>query len=257
MNRRNFLLLGFGLILVNMCHSLYAADMASGNLAWSNRPNSRTGLYSHSTSVTCHTLSFSLDGLYYFGDVESPEHPFTSVGFQQTGWMGNGQYSFGVLDWLDIRTTLGGIYLRGNNSHLFNKGVFGFRWFETFGARVAVGAEFYPIPKYGFYLYAGLGAQYGHIYYQYNDQYKQDKHSIVPMMPLEIGYNFAIQNNWLIGVHLGCAFGLADIPDCNVDAFPINASQRETGSWTDGYVQLGITVGYNWDLNGSGCRCSK
>lgn len=229
---------------------------------WSKKVNKYTGRYANRRSLAP-SLTFSADALYYYGDIDNRAYTFKN-GFNtgNVGFMANLNYSHPLgTSGVNMRFTLGGGMLRGDGEggtkhieSLMRKGCN----FQSGMGRMAVGAEWYPVADYGFYMYAGLSFAYSRVKFNYanGDFVLTDKTSdcFALMVPIEIGYNWLVNTSWIIGVHAGIATcvipeNVTSSVNLNLDAYPnveykIGTSQENKS--IDGWFQIGVTIGYSW-----------
>jgi hypothetical protein len=161
------------------------------------------------------------------------------------------------------RFTLGAGYLHGNDSARTEtrtvggvtknagKGSFS----SVFGEFDA-GVEFYPFPRAGFYVYVGLGLAVSHIKYDFIKYGIPEGKtvSVLPVLPVEIGYNFYLGGSFFLGISVACHQGLMDMGKANLDAWPLESTSKF--QWGDGYFQIGLSLSYRWH-NCETCRISK
>lgn len=222
---------------------------------WTHKTNNPRGLYSVYNPSVANGLALTVNALYYYGDIDMLDYAF-KYGWQPQNLSLGGSLIFGYLHPLGTqcnwRFTLAGGYMHGNDSARYDmnsdgqlvrggKGVFrnGF-------AEAAVGVEWYPFPTAGFYLYAGFGLNLSYINY---DFFKYNippgkTYGIVPIIPLEIGYNFQLHGGWFLSIEASVHQALTDFPGASIDAWPLYKSTR--AQWPDGYFQVGISVSYRW-----------
>ena len=105
-------------------------------------------------------------------------------------------------------------------------------------------------------MYAGLGVAVSYIQYDFYKTKipKGNTVSVLPMLPLEIGYNFYLGRSWFLGVSVAVHQGLMDIAHANLDAWPLESTS--VFQWGDGYFQIGLSISYRWH-NCEVCRISK
>lgn len=211
----------------------------SSNVVWSNKANSQTGNRVIALNRVTNRLSLSVDGLYYFGDVESPGFVFSKAYFDNnTSAWGRLSYSHLVSRHINMRYSLGGGFLRAENKD-------GSKSFDSWILNGAVGIEYFPVEKSGFYIYAGVMFNYSNLYgWQYKGDEKKGN-AYLPMIPIEIGYQFTLKDNWLMDIHIGGAQGLADTDNICLDGFG-NGTLGSGAKWADGWFNLGITISYGW-----------
>ncbi len=233
---------------------------------WGKKANRSNGLYTIRNKSVANGICLNVGAMYYYGDVDMLDQAFVH-GFQPQNLSIGGSLHFGYMTPLarfaNWRFTLGGGYLHGNDSartetrtvkgeeKRAGKGSFN-NIFGEFNA----GVEFYPFPRAGFYIYAGLGLAVSYIKYDF-EKYGIEPGSTVsllPMLPVEIGYNFYLGGSCFLGIWAACHQGLMDMGKANLDAWPLESSSKF--QWGDGYFQLGISFSYRWH-NCETCRISK
>lgn len=205
--------------------------------------HSSRGLYSTSTKYKEQGISLSLDMLYSYDDIDA-----TGVSTRiLSNWTGGGSFSYYVAmtQGVNFRATLGSGYIHGdypNQSDGTGKASF---W--TVYGELDAGVEWYPWLDYGFYVYGGIGCMMNAVRYTYGGN---DEKPInwLPVVPLEIGYNFDIDENWRIGVHLGGHIGLIDTRTSNLDGYPnkYTVAKPSSNKTPDGYLTFGINFIYRW-----------
>ena len=231
---------------------------------WGKKVGS-SGLYTIRNQSVASGVSLSLNAMYYYGDIDMLDQAFIH-GFQPQNLSLGGSLHFGYLRPLgrhcNWRFTLGGGYLHGNDSarHTVNKKgetvEAGKGLFKSVFLEGNAGIEYYPFPRAGFYLYAGLGLAVSFINY---DFYKYgipagSTVSVLPMLPLEIGYNFYLGGSFYLGISVSVHQGLMDLGHCNLDAWPLE--KTSVFQWGDGYFQIGLCFSYRWH-NCETCRVLK
>ena len=233
---------------------------------WSGARNKSTGLYTMRNISVANGLSFNANVLYYYGDIDMLDQAFIH-GFQPQNVSMGGSLIFGYLQPLgrqcNWRFTIGGGYLHGNDSARYNTNNDGLRIpagkgkFNSIFAEGAAGIEWYPLQRAGLYLYAGVGLNISYVNYDFFKAPGAPKGSMVcilPMLPLEIGYNFYLGKKIFLSVQLSVHQGLMDAGHSNLDAWPVKKSSRF--QWGDGYFQVGFTLSYRWH-NCEHCRLRK
>ncbi len=220
-------------LMVSSNASLISAQGRSG--AWYGKSNQVEG-----------AVAFSIDALYYFGDIEAPDYFALFKDFSPENMSAslNLSYLQPVHRVLKMRYSLGGGLLRGEKGH---------RIFNTLYGRVGAGVEYHPLPKNDFYVYGGLGFNCSFIDYTYYGRSGEKRYaSYNPQFSLEVGYNFHLEREWLLGVHLGSDFNFLDRAHMSLDAIPSPEANWYQGNpdlgdkWADSYFYLGLTVIYDW-----------
>ncbi len=204
---------------------------------------SHTGLFSTSPGNKEQGISLSLDMLYSYDDIDA-----TGVSTRiLSNWTGGGSFSYYVAmtQGVNFRATLGSGYIHGDSPGKGNNT--GKASFWTVYGELDAGVEWYPWLNYGFYVYAGVGCMMNSVHYTYAG--KEEKPlNWLPVVPLEVGYNFDIDENWRIGVHLGGHIGVIDTPKCNFDGYPngYTDAKPQNNKTPDGYLTFGINFIYRW-----------
>ena len=232
---------------------------------WGKKASRQTGLYTIRNRSVASGVCLNLNAMYYYGDIDMLDQAFVH-GFQpQTLSVGGGLH-FGYMHpmgrFCNWRFTLGGGFMHGNDSARYTikdsgeKIPAGKGLFKSGFGEANVGIEFYPFPRAGFYLYAGLGVAVSYIQYDFYKTKipKGNTVSVLPMLPLEIGYNFYLGRSWFLGVSVAVHQGLMDIAHANLDAWPLESTS--VFQWGDGYFQIGLSISYRWH-NCEVCRISK
>ena len=238
---------------------------AEASSSWGKQASLQTGLYSIKNHSVSQGVFVNINAMYYYGDIDMLDQAFVH-GFQPQNFSLGGSLHVGYLHPLarfcNLRVSLGAGYLHGNDSSRYEVKSDGLKvpvgkgeFQNVFGAATA-GVEFYPFPRAGFYLYAGLGLVVGYISYDfYKTSFpKGNTVSALPILPLEIGYNFRLGSGWFLAVSLAVHQGLIDMEHANLDAWPLD--KRSSFQWGDGYFQLGLTLSYRWHTC-TNCQISK
>lgn len=233
--------------------------VASNRKAWRSSPG-YGGRYSTRNSSVAQGLSLSLNALYYYGDIDMLDLAFQH-GYQKQNLSLGGSATFAYLHPLansvNCRISLGGGYLHGNDSArryttTDAQGLKVERWigkgsFRSGFGEAAVGFEWFPFPKAGFYIYAGLGLNVSVIHYDFTKSNRGEgvRVGLLPMLPLEIGYSIDMTHGLFLNAVVAVHQGLLDVPYCNLDAYPVTKSSRF--QWGDGYFSVGLTLAYRWN----------
>lgn len=230
---------------------------------WGKKPGANNGLYTIRNQSVASGVCLNLNAMYYYGDIDMLDQAFIH-GFQPQNLSLGGSLHFGYLRPLgrhcNWRFTVGAGYLHGNDSARVDtrtvggvtkragKGLFSSIFVEG-----DAGVEYYPFPRAGFYLYAGLGLAVSFINYDFQKYGIEPGStvSVLPMLPLEIGYNFYLGGSFYLGISVSVHQGLMDMANCNLDAWPLKSTSRF--QWGDGYFQIGLTLSYRWH-NCEACR---
>ncbi len=214
----------------------------------------RNGLYMRNMDVTPGAVALSLDGLYYFGDIEAPGAfaAFKDFTPDNMSFSGTLSYLQPVHKMVKMRYGVGGGLLRAEDARK--------RSFDSWFFKPALGVEAHLVPLYDFYFYGGVAFNCGFVDFNYGGVTNGDSRYVTlnPQFSLELGYNFPLSRSWLIGVHLGSDFNVIDAAHMSLDGRPSvesNPKKPALGSrWADGYVYLGLTVTYDWSNGSQGGR---
>ncbi len=257
-------------IVMCMVFVLLGTSMAVANRYapyWGRRTNQNTGLYTVRNKSVANGVFVNLNALYYYGDVDMLDQAFVH-GFQPQNLSLGGSLHAGYLHpfgrIVNGRFALGGGYLHGNDSARTETRVdkggetikAGKGSFSNIFGELSAGVEIYPFQRAGFYVYAGLMLAVSYIKYDFSNYgYPENSTvSVLPILPLEIGYNFYLGGNLFLGISVACHQGLMDMTKVNLDAWPVEKSSRF--QWGDGYFQIGLTLSYRW-RNCATCRRSS
>ncbi len=227
--------------------------------SWRKTPDAH-GLYSTRNSSVAQGITLTGNALYYYGDVDMLGVAFKE-GFQKQNLSVGGSVIFSYLHPLansaNWRFSLSGGYLHGNDSARYAlttdpvtgqevQTQMGKGSFKSGFGELAAGIEWYPFPKAGFYIYAGLGLNLSVINYDFtrSDRGEGQVVSVLPMLPVEIGYNINLTHGFFMTVMASVHQGLLDVPNSNLDAYPLTKSSRF--QWGDGYFMLGLSFSYRW-----------
>lgn len=227
---------------------------------WRKTPDHR-GLYSTRNKSVAQGITITGNALYYYGDVDMRGVAFKE-GFQKQNLSVGGSLIFSYLHPLknsaNWRFSLSGGYLHGNDSARYDMVIdpttgdetqkwIGKGEFKNGFGELAAGIEWYPFPKSGFYLYAGLGLNVSVINYNFTESGRSAGQmvSVLPMLPLEIGYNINLTHGFFMTIMASVHQGLLDLPHCSLDAWPLDKS-GSNNKWGDGYFLLGISFSYRW-----------
>ncbi len=255
---------------------------------WSKNQKVKTGQYVSSSPKAVRLLyRLSLDGTFYFGDAE----PTSYTDFFKMGMFGEklgAGLTFSIMQpvhkYVMVRYNIGGGTLRGGNEGLVSdkhKGVVGS--FDNFYGKIGAGVMYYPIPKYGLYVYGGLQFNTSFISYQYTpykdatgqwvynytnkpaigeqitEENKDNFNRYIglnPQVALKVGYDFKVEEHWSVGVHLGADFNVFDkaltpTMGMSLDAWPCKLGENEAkypnggAKFSDGYIFLGVSITYD------------
>lgn len=265
-SRRLFL----GLLIVGsmvfpaVTHAANPSQRDKKEVVWTKKANKRTGLYTKQNSAIANGLTLSFNALYYYGDVDLNGIAMNR-GFQTQNvtFGGTAAFAYTMLagkhtNW---RFAISAGALKGDNSHAYPDH---YRKFNSVFGEASVGVEWYPFSQAGFYLYGGIALTYSHIKYDFMSA-KGNANSILPMIPLEIGYDFKLGRSWGLKINVAAHQGLLDTPHCNLDAYPMESLQNQNGvsfgrgggnKWADGFFQIGLSLTYRWH-NCEACRLYK
>lgn len=191
------------------------------------------------------------------------------------------QYGYRAHPNLGLRAQLMGGVIRGHaeftrprfSSNGYETTNYFLRDFQSFFLEYSVGMEIYPSAESGFYFFVGVGGMTGFIH---RDQQsltadghvtsgdirdfslvrklsEEDKFVIgtVPILPVGIGYTWKLQS-WRLGVELMLHPALMDQGNQTMDGWVsgnvVTTTQASTRTkanvWTDSFMQLGITIGW-------------
>lgn len=194
-------------------------------------------------------LQVSIGALYYFGDANSENIPILED-FQTTNLSGN--LEVGYLHPLggrcNLRFTWANGLMRGDNELHNNLQI---KKFNSFFSEIDLGMEWYLFANAGLYLYAGVGAIYSYITYDYAKA-KGTTQSFCPIVPVEFGYAFRMGYYTALTVAAGAHIAMVDAPTFNIDGYPQTAAQnpqhQAIGSngnkWIDGYFTFKVGLVY-------------
>ena len=189
--------------------------------SWRSHPNSRNGLYTTRNPSVGQGITLTANALYYYGDVDMLSYAFR-YGFQKQNLSLGGSVLFSYLHPLansaNWRFSLSGGYLHGNDSARY----------EMVTDKVTGQDIRQWIGKGSFRSGFGEGQQV----------------SVLPMLPVEIGYNINMTHGFFLTIMASVHQGLMDIPHSNLDAYPLTKSSRF--QWGDGYFTLGLSFSYRW-----------
>lgn len=226
---------------------------------WNSTSNHRGVYSSHNPSVG-QGVALTSSMLYYYGDVDMLSYAFKQ-GFQKQNLSIGGSLVFSYLHPLaksaNWRFSLSGGYLHGNDSARYdlvmNPNTGQEEWlqrgkgnFRSIFGEFDAGIEWYPFSGAGFYIYVGLGVSLSVINYDFTQSNRGSGQvlGVLPMLPIELGYNINLTNGWFLTIMGAAHQGLLDMPYCNLDAYPVTKSSRF--QWADGYFALGLTLSYRW-----------
>lgn len=260
----SLLTFGFVMLFVWTGSAANPARRFDKDVVWTKNANKHTGLYTQQNSAIANGITLSFNVMYYYGDVDEPGVAFKG-GFQPKNLSFGGSFAFAYTtpagkhsNW---RFGLALGQQKGDNRERYEEQQ---RLFHSFFGELSAGIEWYPFERAGFYLYAGVAIAYSHINYQYQKT-AGVTNSFLPMIPLEIGYDFKIGKSFGIKLSVSGHQGLCDTPYLNLDGYPMVASQNKDGinfgrgggnKWADGYFQIGVSFTYRWH-NCEACRLYK
>lgn len=218
-----------------------------------DRPNS-SGLYGRKGWATGENVSLQLNGLYYYGDAGmrrgTEKTPFLE---ENIGVSGAVSYSRPFAAHFRWRVSLSIGMLTGDDSRLYPDN---HRKFNSIFVEPAIGVQYYPFTKAGFYLFAGISLPNSFVKYDYLGVQGRI-YGIVPMIPLELGYDIPLGSNWALSINVAVHQALLDVPICNLDGYPQKGSLNDANlsfglsdqnKFADGYFQVGISVLYSFGL---------
>ena len=252
-------------------------EKAARRLIWTKNANRGTGLYTTRNYFVAPGVTISGFANYYYGDVDNVGGPF-SGGFNVRNLKGGGYlaYQHPLSNHCNLRVGLLGGMLSGDNTNTLNAlrpdstKRDDYKKFQSVVIQPFAGVQYYPFSQIGFYLYAGVGfsasiINYDFIHYDTREHLKGNTFGILPMAQLGLGYSWMLSTSWSIGVEVMMQQGLCDEYYFNLDAYPLAATQSSNGQAygtggssykgvdgqrhvksTDGWIQAGITVTYQW-----------
>ncbi len=270
MKNRNIFLSFLVLVCLVGFPSVISAAEPGNDYVWSSRPSSHSGLYAHHSAFSSlHGLRISIDGLYYFGDMEAEGF---SLGRPNVNNMSSGVTVSYIqpLSVVNMRYGIQAGWLHGNNSKADANGEsYGGkqRSFNSWFIRPAIGVEWYPFSRLGLYVYGGVGVAISCVDYYVLANYSSQRENsgenafhFLPMIPLELGYNFKLGKGNELNIHLGGSFGLVDSPSMNLDGWATPDGldgTSDANKFTDGYLELGIAYSFNWQRKCEVCRLAR
>ena len=233
--------------------------------SWSNRTNSY-GLHTKGKgSGHILTLEFGLN--QYFGDVEFPGLAIVDQNSNNwdthTGFYGELSYMIPIQKHLGLRFHVLGGKLNGNNFKYLDAPNQQ-KEFASFIVEPDVTIEYYPFSKAGrwFYIFGGVGVTYSNINYTHFGITEENVNRISPTIPIGLGVNIPIGNNFAVGFEVDCHQTLMDNACSSLDGYPFVNPQGEVSGkqskWADGYFTAGIKLSYIFRNNKcSICRFDK
>ena len=284
MHRHSVIVLFFiGLMLIFA--PITQAKEYQPRVVWTKTPNKSTGLYTTTSYFVSHGFGISANLMYYFGDVDNEGIAFNG-GWNNNNIGGSGglcfNYNLPVSHHLNMRFTAMAGIIRANNKSKFDNLELprdDYRKFTSYVVQPAVGVQYYPFSRAGFYLYGGVAftvsliQNYEFYYYgRLNGETQNTRHMItgkttgfLPMVQLGLGYSWSLTPSWMISAEVMVQEGLIDTYYMNLDGFPMAGAQnsdnytlgqpfgkwtdrygKEHIHWNDGWFQVGITVTYQW-----------
>ena len=229
------------------------------SIRWGKKAHKSNGLYAIRNRQIGNGVCLDVNAMYYYGDVDQLDQAFVH-GFQPQNLSVGAGLHFSYLmpqgQFFNWKFSLGLGYLHGDDSNRPDGNYKGN--FKSVFGELAAGLEFYPIQHAGFYIYAGLGVNISGITYDFSHySWAGSGHttSAVPMLPIEIGYNFYLGRSFFLGISLGVHQALLDMGHSNLDAWPLETTSQKF-QWGDGYFMLGISFSYRWH-NCETCRMAR
>lgn len=230
--------------------------------SWSNRTNSY-GLHTKGKgSGHILTLEFGLN--QYFGDVEFPGLAMVDQNSNNwdthLGFYGELSYMIPIQKHLGLRFHLLGGKLNGNNFK-YLEAANQRKEFSSFIAEPDITIQYYPFSEAGkwFYIFGGIGATYSNIAYTHFGITEKNVSRFTPTIPVGLGVDFPISNNFTIGLEVDCHQTLIDNTSSSLDGYPfINPSGETSGKqskWADGYFTAGIKLSYIFKNNRNCATC--
>lgn len=233
--------------------------------SWSNRTNSY-GLHTKGKgSGHILTLEFGLN--QYFGDVEFPGLAIVDQNSNNwdthTGFYGELSYMIPIQKHVGLRFHVLGGKLNGNNFKYLDAPNQQ-KEFASFIVEPDVTIEYYPFSEAGrwFYIFGGVGVTYSNINYTHFSITEENVNRISPTIPIGLGVNIPIGNNFAVGFEVDCHQTLMDNASSSLDGYPFVNPQGEVSGkqskWADGYFTAGIKLSYIFRNNKcSICRFDK
>ncbi len=258
--RLSILILALAILIPSLANAAKPIKKSRADVVWTKAVNRHTGLYTQRNSAIANGLTISANALYYYGDVDKRGIAMNG-GFQKQNVTFGGAASFAYTmpagkhtNWrfgINVGT------LKGDNSTHYES----YRKFNSIFGELSAGVEWYPFDAAGFYLYGGVALIYSYVHYDYKSA-SGITNSFLPVIPLEIGYDFKIGRSFGLKLNFSVHQGIIDTPICNLDGYPMNASQNSAGvafgrgggnKWADGFFQIGLSFTYRWH-NCEACR---
>lgn len=233
--------------------------------SWSNRTNSY-GLHTKGKgSGHILTLEFGLN--QYFGDVEFPGLAIVDQNSKNwdthTGFYGELSYMIPIQKHVGLRFHVLGGKLNANNFKYLDAPNQQ-KEFASFIVEPDVTIEYYPFSEAGrwFYIFGGVGVTYSNINYTHFGITEENVNRISPTIPIGLGVNIPIGNNFAVGFEVDCHQTLMDNASSSIDGYPFVNPQGEVSGkqskWADGYFTAGIKLSYIFRNNKcSICRFDK
>lgn len=234
--------------------------------SWSNRANSY-GLHTKGKG-SGHILTLEFGATQYFGDVEFPGMAMTGENLshlsEKLGLYGEISYMIPLQKHVGLRFhVLGGTLKSNNFAYLDSPNQQ--KQFSSFIAEPDITIQYYPFSEAGkwFYIFGGIGATYSNISYTHFGITEKNVSRFTPTIPIGLGVDFPISNNFTIGLEVDCHQTLIDNTSSSLDGYPfINPSGETSGKqseWKDGYFTAGIKLSYIFrnNRNCATCRFNK
>jgi hypothetical protein len=267
-----------------MLYASFAQAKGGDRVIWTKKPGAK-GLYTTKNYFVSHGVGLTAAAMYYFGDVDNEGVAFNGGFNSHNLSLGGGftfMYNVPAGNHCNIRFGLLGGTIGGNNELKFStlsEPRDDFRKFNAVLIQPAVGVQYYPFSRAGFYIYGGLGIAASIItkyeFYHYAKKEGQSErvrellegktYGILPMLQLGIGYSFRLTESFSLSVEIMGQEGIVDQHYMNLDAYPLAKSQnsqnvemggtsgkwvdkegKEHMAWNDGWFQAGITLTYHW-----------
>ena len=259
-------------------------------IVWGSKQNRNSGLYSMRNYFVSHGVTLNVSALYFFGDVDNEGIAFNGGWNMNNFSLGGGvsfAYTLPAGNHCNMRFSLMGGTLHGNNELKFKSLAEprdDYRKFKSILVQPAVGVEYYPFNRAGFFLYGGIAltasiiTEYEFYYYaRVNGQkvrtpLRGSTYGLLPMVQLGLGWSWRLTDSWMLSIHAMLQEGLIDTHYMNLDAWPLAPSQNSDGvalgnsfgkwtdrygdehiHWNDGWFEFGISISYRWS-NCDHCR---
>lgn len=205
---------------------------------------SRSGLYGE-TGFKAFSIGSSSGITYYYGDVEKATGTFIDKK-EQINFFVEGNFSYSFWEYIALKLNI--IY--GHLSGVRDRYSFKSNFIEP-----SVNIEYHPFSLLNstkdFYITLGFGSTFSQIRShdtQFVDSFKTSK--IAPIVIGGLGYRYLFSNGLWVGVQLVNHVVVIDNVNFNLDGYPYafggNIVRGSQSKYNDGYLMLGLTLGYQW-----------